>query len=338
MISLIRIVVIVLISVTISPGCLKVNPDAAGQGAASLSEVTTATAVSAEGQPLAVASLFLASTPNIYVTAKVNNAPENTTVGVKWVYLKDGSGNSQNQQLAEESAMVKGTRYVSFSRQPVTGTWGSGQYSATLSLNGKDITTTQFTVSPVQQALQQAPTITYFRAQPESIMAGQAVTLSWLVNDATKISISPIGNVSPAGSQVVTPANSAEYVLTATNTAGSTSMKTSVRVTSYISDKPDMTITDFWVEGNKAFFKVKNIGGVNTVKPALTYLYIDGAYRASGLSDILSAGQERAQSFPNYDWPYGAQRSYTLPVRVCADAQDVIGEYDEKNNCLNLSW
>jgi hypothetical protein len=319
-------------------GCIKVNPDAAGQGQASLSEVTMATSVSAEGQPLTVAGTFLASTPTVYVTAKVNNAPENTAVGVKWLYVKDASGSTQNQQLAEESATVKGTRYISFSRQPVTGTWGSGQYSATLSLNGKDVTTTQFTINPVQQAAQQAPTISYFRVQPESIMAGQAVTLSWLVNDATKISISPIGSVSPAGSQVVTPANSAEYVLTATNTAGSTSMKANVRVTSYVSDKPDLTITDFWVEGNKAFFKVKNIGGVNTVKPFVTYLSVDGAYRASALSDILSAGQERAQSFPNYDWTYGTQRSYTKPIRVCADAQDIVGEYDEQNNCLNLSW
>lgn len=328
--------IIFVLLLLISPGCIKVNTDAAGS--TSLSEVTMASAVTADGQPLAVASNFLASTPNIYVTAKLNNAPENTTVGVKWIYLKDDSGRNQSQQLAEESATVKGTRYVSFSRQPVTGSWGSGQYSATLSLNGKDITTTQFTVSPVQQAVQQAPTITYFRAQPESIMAGQAVTLSWLVNDATQVQISPIGNVSSAGSQIVTPANSAEWVLTATNAVGNTSMKAGVRVTSYISDKPDMTVTDFWVEGNKAFFKIKNIGGVNTVKPTTTYLYIDGAYRASAFSDILSAGQEKAQSFPNYDWPYGTQRSYTLPVRVCSDAQDVIGEYDEKNNCLNLSW
>jgi len=336
MLVLSRILAIILICLTFSPGCLKVNPDAAGP--TSLSEVTMASAVTADGQPLAVASTFLANTPNVYVTARVNNAPEGTTVGVKWVYLKDASGNAQNQQLAEESATVKGTRYVSFSRQPVTGTWGSGQYSATLSLNGKDISTAQFTVNPVQQAVQQAPTITYFRAQPESIMAGQAVTLSWLVNDATKVQISPIGNVSAAGSQIVTPANSAEWVLTASNAVGNTSMKAGVRVTSYISDKPDMTVTDFWVEGNKAFFKVKNIGGVNTVKPATTYLYIDGAYRASGLTDILSAGQERAQSFPNYDWPYGTQRNYSRAVRVCSDAQDVIGEYDENNNCLNLSW
>jgi hypothetical protein len=193
-------------------------------------------------------------------------------------------------------------------------------------------------VRPIQQANVPAPTISYFRAIPESIMAGQAVTLSWSVSDATQVSISPIGNVSPSGNYLVTPANSAEYSLTASNSAGSTSMKASVRVTSYISDKPDLVITDFKAEGNKASYKVKNIGGVNTVKPAMTYLYIDGNYRASSLSDILPAGQERWQEFPNYDWSYGAQRSFRIPVRVCADAQDVVGEYDEKNNCLSLDW
>jgi len=329
---------IVFILLLIMAGCIKVNPDAVSQGPVSLSEVTTATSVTADGQPLSVASLFLASTPTIYVTCKVNNAPEGTAVGVKWFYVKDASGIAQNLQLAEESSTVKGTRYVSFSRQPVTGTWGSGQYTVTLSLNGKDIANAQFTVNPVLQAVQQAPTITYFRAQPESIMAGQAVTLSWLVNNATSVSISPIGNVSPAGSQITTPANSTEYILTATNAAGSTKIKANVRVTSYISDKPDMAITDFWVDGNKAYFKVKNIGGVNTVKPCFTYLYVDGSQKASALTDILSAGQERAQSFPNFVWPYGTQRAYTLPVRLCADAQDAIGEYDEQNNCLNLNW
>jgi len=330
--------VVIVIMLAVAAGCVKVNPQAVNQTPVGLSEVTTATSVTPEGQPLTVAGTFIATTPTIYVTAKVGNAPPGTSVGVKWVYVKDSAGAPQNQKLYEETATVEGTRYVSFSRRPATGTWGSGDYSVTLSLDGREINTTHFSVSPVQQAPQQAPTITFFRVQPDSIMAGQAVTLSWQVNNAAKVVLSPIGTVSPSGSQIVTPANSAEYTLTATNAAGSTSMKATVRVTSYISDKPDMTITDFWVEGKKAYFKVKNIGGVNTVKPCVTYLSIDGAFRATALTDILSAGQERSHSFSNYDWPYGLQRNYTLPVRVCADAQDVIGEYDETNNCLNLSW
>jgi len=37
-------------------------------------------------------------------------------------------------------------------------------------------------------------------------------------------------------------------------------------------------------------------------------------------------------------WGYGAQRSYKIPVRVCADDYNNIGEYDEINNCLVLDW
>ena len=76
---------VVFVLLLTAAGCIKVNPNAVNQGPATLSEVTTATAVSADGQPTAVASLFLASTPTIYISAKVNNAPDNTTVGVKWI-------------------------------------------------------------------------------------------------------------------------------------------------------------------------------------------------------------------------------------------------------------
>jgi len=338
MLTLRPVLLIIFISMTIAAGCIKVTNPAANQGTATLSEITTATTVSPEGQPLTVAGTFLASTSTIYVTAKVSNAPENTGVTAKWVYVKNEAGQTISQPLAEETRTAKGTQYVAFSRQAVTGTWGSGQYSVSLWLNGRETATAEFTVQPLQKANVPAPTISYFRAIPESIMAGQAVTLSWSVSDATQVSVSPIGTVSPSGSYIVTPANSAEYSLTASNSAGSTSMKASVRVTSYISDKPDLVITDFKVEGARASFKVKNIGGVNTVKPAVTYLYIDGNYKASSLTDILSAGQERWQEFPNFDWSHGVQRSFRIPVRICADAQDVVGEYDEINNCLNLDW
>ena len=319
-------------------GCVKVTNPAEKQGTATLSEITTATAVSPEGQPLAVASTFLASTPTVYVTAKISNAPENTSITAKWFYAQNEAGQNISQPLAEETKPARGTQYVAFSRQAVTGTWGSGQYSVSLWLNGKETATAEFTVRPLQQANVPAPTISYFRAIPESIMAGQAVTLSWSVSDATQVSVSPIGTVSPTGSYIVTPANSAEYSLTASNSAGSTVMKAGVRVTSYVNDKPDLVITDFKVDGAKASFKVKNSGGVNTVKPTVTYLYIDGNLRASALTDILPAGQERWQEFPNYDWGYGAQRTFKVLLRVCADAQDVVGEYDEQNNCLNLDW
>ena len=317
--------------------CIKIQNSGASQVPVSLSEVSTASSVSPEGQPLSVSTIFLANTPAIYVTAKVNNAPENTTIGAKWFYVKDDTGKELDQQLGEDSLSAKGTRYVSFTRQAPGGAWGSGQYSVSLLINGKEITNAQFTVQPVQQANIPAPTISYFKALPEAISTGQAVTLSWSVTDSTSVQISTVGQVAPLGNTIVTPINSVEYQLTATNGAGSTSMKVNITVTSFNSDKPDLVITDFRVEGDKAYYKIKNIGGVQA-KQTTTVLYIEGVNKDSSVVDILAPGEEREQYFQHFPWPYGSGRTFKTPVRVCADALNQIGEYDKNNNCLVIDW
>jgi hypothetical protein len=327
---------IVCASLSLWPGCVKLQTPSSSQGPFSLSEVTTASSVSPEGQPLSVARVFLASTPAIYVTAKVNNAPENTSITARWFYVKDETGKTVNQQLSEDAATAKGTRYVSFSRQS-TGAWDSGEYSVSLLMNDKEITNVQFTVQPIQKADVPAPTISYFKAVPEAISTGQAVTLSWNVTGADTVQISTIGTVAAAGNVIVTPVNSVEYELTATNNAGSTVMKVNIKVTSFNTDKPDLVITDFHVEGDKAYYKIKNIGGVYA-KQSTTFLYVEGDRRASSLVDILAAGEEREQYFPNFVWPYGTNRSNNIHLRICADGLDQIGEYDETNNCLTVDW
>jgi hypothetical protein len=318
-------------------GCVRVQGPTGSQSSVSLSEVTTASSVSPDGQPLAVSSIFSATTPAIYVTAKLNNAPKNTTVGVRWVYVQDDSGRQVNQQIKEDSTAASGTRYVSFSIQPSAGAWGSGQYSAALLMNGNEVTSARFTVQSTTKSTAQAPTISYFKAVPEAISTGQAVTLSWSVTDATRVDISTIGTVAPSGNAIVTPVIGVEYQLTATNNAGSTSMKVRIAVTSFNSDKPELVITDFRVEGDKAYYKIKNIGGVNA-KQSTTFLFVEGNQRASSMVDGLAAGEEREQYFPNFAWTYGSARSFRVPVRVCADALNVIGEYDENNNCLAIDW
>ncbi|RPJ63515.1 MAG: hypothetical protein EHM12_02100, partial [Dehalococcoidia bacterium] len=310
---------------------------ASTNGPLSLSEVSTAGSVSPDGQPLSISSTFLANTPVIYVTAKIVNAPEDTNVSARWVYVRDDAGKTINQQLSEDSATAKGTRYISFSRQASAGAWGSGQYSVSLLVNGKEMTNTQFTVQPVQKADVPAPTISFFKAVPEAISTGQSVTLSWNVTGATLVQISTIGTVPPVGNVIVTPVNSVEYQLTAKNNAGTTAMKTYITVTSFNTDKPELVITDFRVEGNKAYYKIKNIGGVNA-KSSTTFLYIEGTKRSSSLADILPIGEEREQYFPNFEWTYGSSRTFKLPVRICADGLNQIGEYDENNNCLVVDW
>jgi len=319
------------------PACVTLKGNSSQQGQSTLSEVSTATSVSPDGQPLAVSSTFLATTPTIYATAKLTKAPEDTTVGVKWVYVSDDSGHPLNQQLSEDSTTATGTRYVSFSRQPAGGAWGAGRYSVSFLINGNEVSNAEFTVQAVQTTGAQAPTITFFKAVPEAISTGQAVTLSWSVTDATQVQISTIGSVAPVGNVIVTPVNSVEYSLTATNSAGSTSMKANITVTSFNSDKPDLVITDFHIDGDKAYYKIKNIGGA-FAKQSTTILYVQGMKRASSLVDILAPGEERQQYFPNYSWTFGSGRSFNIPIRVCADALDQIGEYDKNNNCLVLDW
>ncbi|MCX6006404.1 MAG: hypothetical protein NTZ34_03975 [Chloroflexi bacterium] len=330
------LLLIVCVSLSLWPGCVRLQTPPSSQGPGSLSEVTTASSVSPDGQPLSAASVFVASTPTIYVTAKVTNAPENTSITARWFYVKDDTGKAVNQQLSEDSATAKGTKYVSFSRQS-TGAWGSGEYSVSLLMNDKEVTNVQFTVQPVQKANVPAPTISYFKAVPEAISSGQAVTLSWSVTGANTVQISTIGNVATAGNVIVTPVNSVEYQLTATNGAGSTSMKVNINVTSFNPDKPELVITDFHVNGDKAYYKIKNIGGVNA-KQSTTFLYIEGVKKTSSLVDILAVGEEREQYFPNFVWTYGANRTFKIPLRICADGLDQIGEYDENNNCLVVDW
>lgn len=70
----------------------------------------------------------------------------------------------------------------------------------------------------------QSPTIVSFSANPSTVPAsGDSVTLSWKVNDADSLSISPgIGKVTPAdsGSIKVFVSASTTFTLTATNSAG----------------------------------------------------------------------------------------------------------------------
>jgi hypothetical protein len=332
----VSLLLFICVSLSLWPGCVKFQTPPSSQGPVSLSEVTTASSVSPDGQPLSAASIFLASTPAIYVTARVTNAPENTSITARWFYVKDEAGKAINKQLSEDSATAKGTKYVSFSRQS-GGAWGSGEYSVSLLVNGNEVTNVQFTVQPVQKANVPAPTISYFKAVPEAISSGQAVTLSWNVTGASTVQISTIGNVAPSGNVIVSPVTGVEYQLTATNNAGSTTMKVTISVTSFNTDKPELVITDFHAEGDKAYFKIKNIGGVNA-KGSTTSLYIEGVNRASSIVDILAAGEERQQYFPDFVWTYGANRTFKIPIRVCADSLNQIGEYDENNNCLVVDW
>lgn len=332
------VLAIIFILLILPAGCIKIKNPAETSGPATLSEITTAAVVDDQGQAMGVAREdFTADTPTVYLSAHVNLAPENTQITAHWIYFKDDSNKEVDQALFDDSLTVKGTRYFSFGHPAPSGSWEPGQYIIQIKVNDKEFANAQFKIKSVQQANVPAPTITSFTAYPEAISYGQSVVLSWSTTDADRVELSAVGKVPATGNKIVNPAVSTEYTINATNAVGATSKTLHVEVTSFNSNKPDLVITDFWTEGNKAYYKIRNIAAVQC-QASTTYFYIEGNYRDSSRVEVLAPGEERTLVFPNYNWTYGAARTYKLPVRVCADARNEVGEYDKNNNCLIVDW
>lgn len=332
-------ILLVLCLTVISTGaCLKVRNTGEAKGPATLSEVGTAASVTDEGRILNTVTIFLSSTPAIFVSARVNNAPADTRVSARWVYVKDSTGREVNENLFDDTTTVTGSKYINFSHSAPAGTWNTGQYAIQLYINDSEVTDAKFTVKDVLKADVPAPTITYFKAEPEAINYGQAVTLSWKTADAATVDVSPsVGRTVGTGNAIVHPIISTQYTLTATNASGTTTKKINVEVDSFVADKPDLVITDLWLSGDKVNYKIKNIGGVEA-KESITGIYISGNAAGQSKVDILAPGQERTYTVPLMSWPYGSNRLYKIPVRACADDYDRIGEHDNVNNCLMFDW
>jgi hypothetical protein len=74
------------------------------------------------------------------------------------------------------------------------------------------------------------PRIIRFSATPITINGGQASTLLWVVENADKVNITSLGDTTINGAQDVTPAQTTEYTLVATNKFGTATAKTTINV------------------------------------------------------------------------------------------------------------
>ncbi len=80
-----------------------------------------------------------------------------------------------------------------------------------------------------------APTAS-LTANPNSIQAGQASTLTWRTDYATDVTIDQLGKVDPSGSRAVTPSESTTYHLVAKNDTGT--QEATARITVISSPPP----------------------------------------------------------------------------------------------------
>ena len=195
--------------------------------------------------------------------------------------------------------------------------------------------------------------INSFTASPDTISPGQPATLSWNVSGATTVTIQPaVGSVNPSGSEQVSPTTTTTYTLTATNGAGTTQEAATVTVTSAVTGKPELVITDFWLAGNTVNYKIKNQGDADA-ESSQSYLYVDNLEQANDYVEPLAAGQELTTKFSNYSWDFPLvveatirpeeevivpEQIRTYHVVVCADGDNTVEESDEANNCSDQIW
>jgi hypothetical protein len=124
------------------------------------------------------------------------------------------------------------------------------------------------------------PTIESFNANPERVISGENITLSWNVSNSTRVTINPgIGDVELSGSIYVSPAESTTYTLLATNKAGDNVTK-NVTVESIKEPK----ITSFEVNpekivlGNNSTLSWSVSGGENvTITPEIGNVELNGS-------------------------------------------------------------
>ncbi len=89
---------------------------------------------------------FIDSWGEIYCRVKVSNAPGDTQVKARWLFVKDNYEKLYNEQIHEESVMFGGTNYIDFAPPPKSAEWLPGSYEVKLYLNGEEKATVPFEI------------------------------------------------------------------------------------------------------------------------------------------------------------------------------------------------
>ncbi len=185
------------------------------------------------------------------------------------------------------------------------------------------------------------PAIESFIAKPNTIKQGETAQLSWMVSNATSVTITPgLGNVDTNGIASVSPAETTTYQLTAENKSGSSGGSVTVTVNKAVA-KADLIVTDIFIMSSSVYYKVKNVGNAPS-KGCKTLLYVNDVVESDTYNDPIQPGEEKTIVFNKYTWKYVIEQEvlYTplhqfnqYVLKVCVDTENIIPEIDESNNC-----
>ncbi|MBS1872635.1 MAG: OmpA family protein [Acidobacteria bacterium] len=138
------------------------------------------------------------------------------------------------------------------------------------------------------------PRIIKFTAVPDSIIAGEKSTLLWNVENADTVTITSLGSVQLTGTQDVTPMQTTNYILTATNKTGSATAQALVtvgqpaRITSFtatptVSPTPGANVRLVCLAENATSVTIAGAGQVATDGSVIVNPMVDTTYTCTAV-------------------------------------------------------
>lgn len=173
-------------------------------------------------------------------------------------------------------------------------------------------------------SLAATPTITTWSVTPSSIIVGQSSSLQWSVADSTSVTIdNGIGAVGASGQRTVSPSSTTTYIISATNSGGTSQRSVTLTVGSAPPPPPAPTVSSFSVDRTSI-----------TIGQSVTFSWCaDGATSVSisGVGSVSSCGNRSFTPLGSREYVLSATnaggtttRSVTVtasvPAGICAAA------------------
>jgi len=114
---------------------------------AGISDITMAKGVDAAKKPVNPTSRFTTDTPEVFCSAKMNNAPPGTKVTGKWIYVSGELAEASGYEIDSATLEIQGTSYFSMSLSRPTNGWPKGIYAVVLLIDGEEAGSAPFTVA-----------------------------------------------------------------------------------------------------------------------------------------------------------------------------------------------